>query len=333
MKIYTKKEIQQRVLKNGKPLSLSKFCWDGKSKTFSSREDGLVVDFATMNFATIKCGYYATIDCGFSATIDCGGYATIDCGKSATIDCGYYATIDCGYSATIDCGDYATIKCGDYATIKCGDYATIKCGGSATIKCGFSVTIDCGGYATIDCGDYATIKCGGSKCVIIRRDNFEVIKPLSGDVIQTCPYQIQGYIKNGLLNGEPHIIADGILSKVVNHKGNVYKVINHGDKKQTYLIKDGDNYAHGNTLKEAKESLIYKVSDRDTSKYNNLKLDSILTREEAIKCYMTITGACSSGTKYFVDSQENVKEEYSVQEIINLTKGQYNQHTFEQFFK
>ena len=251
MTIYTKKEIQQRVLKNGKPLSLNKFCWDGNSKTFSSNEDGLVVDFANMNSATIKCR------------------------GSATINCGDYATIDCGYSATI--------------------------------------------------------KCGGSKCVIIRRDNFEVIKPLSGDVIQTCPYQIQGYIKNGLLNGEPHIIADGILSKVVNHKGNVYKVINHGDKKQTYLIKDGDNYAHGNTLKEAKESLIYKVSDRDTSKYNNLKLDSILTREEAIKCYMTITGACSSGTKYFVDSQENVKEEYSVQEIINLTKGQYNQAMFENF--
>ena len=301
MTIYTKKEIQQRVLKNGKPLSLNKFCWDGNSKTFSSNEDGLVVDFANMDYATIKCGH--------SPTINCGNFATIDC------------------------WDSATINCWDSATINCRDYATIDCGYSATIKCGYSATIKCGNSATINCGNSATINCGGSKCVIIRRDNFEVIKPLSGDVIQTCPYQIQGYIKNGLLNGEPHVIADGILSKVVNHKGNVYKVINHGDKKQTYLIKDGDNYAHGNTLKEAKESLIYKVSDRDTSKYNNLKLDSILTREEAIKCYMTITGACSSGTKYFVDSQENVKEEYSVQEIINLTKGQYNQHTFEQFFK
>jgi hypothetical protein len=317
MTIYTKKEIQQRVLKNGKPLSLNKFCWDGKNKTFSSNEDGLVVDFANMNSATIKCGY--------SVTINCGDFATINCRDYATINCRDYATINCGDSATIDCGNSATIKCG-YS-------ATIDCWYSATINCGNFATINCGNFATIKCGNYATIKCGGSKCVIIRRDNFEVIKPLSGDVIQTCPYQIQGYIKNGLLNGEPHIIADGILSKVVNHKGNVYKVINHGDKKQTYLIKDGDNYAHGNTLKEAKESLIYKVSDRDTSKYNNLKLDSILTREEAIKCYMTITGACSSGTKYFVDSQENVKEEYSVQEIINLTKGQYNQHTFEQFFK
>ena len=191
MIIYTKKEIQQRVLKNGKPLSLNKFCWDGKSETFSSTEDGLVVDFATMNFATIKCGNSATIKCGY--------YATIDCGYSATIDCGGYATIDCGNSATIDCGGYATINCGGYATIDCGKSATIDCGYYATIDCGYSATIDCGDYATINCWYSATINCGGRECVIIRRDEFEVIKPDSGDIIQTCAYMNKGHIKNGLL--------------------------------------------------------------------------------------------------------------------------------------
>ena len=40
-----------------------------------------------------------------------------------------------------------------------------------------------------------------------------------------------------MYNGEPHIIADGILS----------------------LIKDGNVSAHGSTLKEARESLVYRL--------------------------------------------------------------------------
>ena len=31
-----KKEVQQRVLQNGKPLDLDKFEWDEKTNTFSS---------------------------------------------------------------------------------------------------------------------------------------------------------------------------------------------------------------------------------------------------------------------------------------------------------
>jgi len=37
----TKKEVQQRVLQNGKPLPLDKFKWDEKTKTFSSNESKL----------------------------------------------------------------------------------------------------------------------------------------------------------------------------------------------------------------------------------------------------------------------------------------------------
>ena len=40
-----KKEVQQRVLQNGKPLDLNKFEWDEKTNTFSSEESGLVLDF------------------------------------------------------------------------------------------------------------------------------------------------------------------------------------------------------------------------------------------------------------------------------------------------
>lgn len=74
----TKKEVQQRVLQNGKPLSLDKFEWDENTKTFSSNEDGLVLDFKGVDNLTINCRNYCAINCGYSCTINCRYYCTIN---------------------------------------------------------------------------------------------------------------------------------------------------------------------------------------------------------------------------------------------------------------
>jgi len=98
------------------------------------------------------------------------------------------------------------------------------------------------------------------------------------------------------------------------------------------LIKQGDIYSHGSTLKEAKDSLIYKIGDRDTTAYESMNLDTVLSKEDCIKMYITITGACSGGTKYFVDNQKEVKKEYKISEIIELTKGQFGNEKLNEFF-
>ena len=36
------------------------------------------------------------------------------------------------------------------------------------------------------------------------------------------------------------------------------------------VLQDGDIYSHGETLKEAKESLKYKISNRDTSEFEKI---------------------------------------------------------------
>ncbi len=64
-----------------------------------------------------------------------------------------------------------------------------------------------------------------------------------------------------------YCFADGILSRIVNRKGNVARVIVCGKTAVSYIVGDGNgNFSHGATLKEARNGLLYKLSSRDTSK-------------------------------------------------------------------
>ena len=132
-----------------------------------------------------------------------------------------------------------------------------------------------------------------------------------------------------------YIKADGIFSKVISRKKNVFKIQQIGSTKESYLVTDGNGkYAHGDSIKEAKEDLIFKISDRDKSEYKSLTLESKLTFEKAIECYRIITGACSFGTKDFVSNRLIKKEkEYTVAEMIEVTKGEYGNSTFRTFFE
>lgn len=50
-----------------------------------------------------------------------------------------------------------------------------------------------------------------------------------------------------------YIIVDGIKSVVINLHKNALKVKNIGDENVTYIVRDGDIYSHGATIKEARE--------------------------------------------------------------------------------
>ncbi len=158
-----------------------------------------------------------------------------------------------------------------------------------------------------------------------------MIKGNEGDIIQSCPHGVPSFIVNGLYNGKPHIIADGIMSEIVHTRGNIRTVINHGQTKKTYLIEQDGVFAHGDTIKEAQDALLFKTADRDTSQYEGLKLDTVKTPIEWAICYSAITGACDTGTQYFMEKRE-LKETYTLAEILEETKGQYQYEVFKQFF-
>jgi len=131
-----------------------------------------------------------------------------------------------------------------------------------------------------------------------------------------------------------YIMVDGILSEVIHKRGNIYKVCDIVKKdKISYIVTDGINYSHGSSIKEAKEDLLYKISNRDKSIYNSLTTDSKLSFKEGIDCYRVITGACGFGVKDFVEKNNISKDKkYKISEIIELTKGWYGSDVFGNYF-
>jgi hypothetical protein len=130
--------------------------------------------------------------------------------------------------------------------------------------------------------------------------------------------------------GGKYRVFDGIFCEVISKKGAVYKV--RVDGKEQYVVDGGTAYSHGDTIKEARDDLMYKLLDRDCSEYESIGLDKKLTVKEAIKMYRTITGACSAGTKRFVELEGKLKRYYTVGEIIDATKGQYGNEKLREFF-
>ena len=133
------------------------------------------------------------------------------------------------------------------------------------------------------------------------------------------------------------LFADGLLSRIVETKqsrggAQIHRIVAVGKNKTSYCIELDGTYSHGNTIKEARESLIYKIGERDKSAYVGWKLDRKISAKEAIESYRVITGACEAGVRGFVQSHGKLKRTYNVQEVIDLTKGQYGNDAYAAFF-
>ena len=119
---------------------------------------------------------------------------------------------------------------------------------------------------------------------------------------------------------------------LLSTKGNVQKVVLNEDFEPSYIFtKDGIS-AHGESVKQAYRDWLFKQSDRDVSKYENLNPDETHNVSFWYGCYRTITGACALGTEHFIEQNKD-KKKATLREVIELTKGQYGHNTFVEFFK
>jgi len=208
--------------------------------------------------------------------------------------------------------------------LTCGGYLYLRgCTGLTSLPdnltCGGSLNLEgCTGLTSLP----DNLTCGGDlyfRGTQIKERNYTQINPDN----YLFTWQNGKYIK-----------CDELFCEVVQKKGNAFRVKEIGNSKKFYVVTDGKGkFAHGDTIKEAKEDLIFKIQDRDKSDFESLTLESKLTFKDAIECYRVITGACSFGTKDFVKNQlVEPKKEYTISEIIIITNGAYGNSMFKNFF-
>lgn len=347
--VKTGNGITFSVTRNGKELDESLYTWDDWTSTFTTEECDLVIDFSGVDEVTfnvgrhciLKTGANCTFKTGFNCAFITGPYCTFNTGSRCTFDTGSYCTFNTGAGCIFKTGYDCTFETSMGCTFNTGSDCTFNTASTCTFKTGYECTFNTGSSCTF-ITEFSCTLITGSKCVVVRRDTFgtdriiDVERTPENEEILLCPINIPGYVLNGYYykDGEKQykaMIADGILSEIINHKGNVYKVKNYGEDTITYLVKDGDIYSHGKTLEEARENLKYKISNRDTSMYKGYTLETEITLEQAIKMYRTITGACETGVKYFVKNNE-IPSKMTVKELIKITQGQYGNRELVEFF-
>ena len=133
----------------------------------------------------------------------------------------------------------------------------------------------------------------------------------------------------------PLIYADGILSVIlatkIFDKYTIHATNRYGHTTTEYIATDGKYYAHAKSAKLAISDLRFKKEGRDTTWLEDKTLDSVLPFEDMVIAYRAITGACSGGVEGFVEII-SPKEKYSIREVIELTKNQYQSNVFKNFF-
>ena len=173
----TKKEVQKRVLKDGKPLALAKFEWDPRTKTFSSKQPWLVLDFSGISGITFNtshdCIFWADYGCTFNTVSGCT-FNTLD---KCTFDTGSYCIFKTGSHCTFKTGYYCTFK----ACYACTFHTCFGCTFNTDSGCTFDTDFGCTFNTGSDCTFNAGYKCTfntGPACIWIIKGEKYTFSPL-----------------------------------------------------------------------------------------------------------------------------------------------------------
>lgn len=133
-----------------------------------------------------------------------------------------------------------------------------------------------------------------------------------------------------------YIYADGILTHVKSRQKINGYIFYRGKIKGKNVVSDGKYFAHCDKMRDGVADILFKkAEDRGADQYKGLPLDTVVSLEEAKTMYRIITGACRQGTEAFAESlkqQGKLQSEYTIKEMIDVTKGQYNSERFSEFF-
>jgi hypothetical protein len=174
----TKKEVQQRVLQNGGPLDLDKFEWDENTKTFSSSEYYLVLDFSDVSYCTFDTSYNCIFDTGSDCTFKTSSNCTFNTGSDCTFD----TSSDCTFNTSSNCIFDTSSDC----TFNTGSNCIFNTSSDCTFNTGSNCTFDTSSDCTFNCKE---------NCVVVRRDVYEVIELNGLGKIKLNNWGVNGYTR------------------------------------------------------------------------------------------------------------------------------------------
>ena len=266
-----------------------------------------------------------------------------------------------GYNAQIgSSGDFVQIGSSGYnAQIgSSGDFAQIGSSGD-------DAQIGSSGYnAQIgSSGDNAQIDINGSSSVAFACGYKSIIKAKKGTWISLCEYkqdENDNYIPSFAISAQignkdykdfkgrilketeyytlhnkqlyPADISDNIKAIKISEKKReeitIIKALDLYDTdKKIYIVKEKDLSAHGETLKEAMDDLIYKKTQNE--EIENIVKEIKKTGKVNRAQYRAITGACQYGTNKFCE-EHNIQdlEEISLKELRKILINDYGAEKF-----
>jgi len=174
--------------------------------------------------------------------------------------------------------------------------------------------------------DYSTAIFKGCKENILEKSDTAFTREIPSDI----QVSFEEWLKRG------YVVADGIHKKLKSQKQigeiTVFEVENFPQKTTSFVVKKGSLFSHGETIEKAIEDLRYKISDRDTSRFEHWgkDLNKVVSLEDAIAAYRSITGACEYGVKSFVESIK-VPDFLTPKIIMELTKNNFGNNEFCKF--
>jgi hypothetical protein len=291
----------------------SKSASSGDGSTSASSGDGSTSASSGYNSKSASSGYNSTsASSGYNSTSASSGYNS----KSASS----------GYNST---------------SASSGD-------GSKSASSGYNSTSASSGDGSksASSGDYSKSASSGDSSACSALGYRAAVKGDKGNLIMASEYVIKDgkYIPVGgkadivdgkkIKAGRWHIVeggewvevdfTDGIFSRVMSNKSGVKKVKTDGGKILYIVSDDKGNSAHGKTIKEAREDLIYKV----VAKFDG-KLPKEATGKEWIGYYRAVTGACGAGVRHFVEQAgKSLDEVYTAKDIARIASGQFGHDKF-----
>jgi hypothetical protein len=260
--------------------------------------------------------------------------------SSAAASSGYSsAAASCGdHSAAASSGDYSKASSSGYssAAASSGDYSKAASSGNS------SAAASSGDYSkAASCGNYSKASSSGNYSGCSAIGYRAAVKGDLGNLLMASEYVgdepvggLAALVDGKVLKPQCWYIVekgkwvevdftDGVFAYVLKTTRGVKKVLTQaGDV--LYVVGDGNgNFAHGATIKAARQDLIYKI----TAKFDGTLPESA-TGTEWIALYRSITGACAAGCKEFIARHTvDVTATYTPQQVASLTEGAFGNDT------